>query len=82
MKAIIFNTEKEAKELNDALTNGVKGLFDKNTFSYSYVMKHPEKELFCVPIDEDKKYFPKVKELININDLVELPSDWFNNEDF
>lgn len=77
MKAIIFNTKKEAENLNNELTLGCSKLFDENTNSYSYVKKHPNKDLFCVPIDEKGDYFNIVKELTKDYELKELSKDWF-----
>lgn len=79
MKAVIFNTEQEAINCNNTLTEAAKPLFDENTTSYSYVLKHPDKELFCVPIDVAGKYYEAVKELVN--KATKLSVDWFKEID-
>jgi hypothetical protein len=81
MKAIIFNTENEAIELNNNLTECCLKLFDKKTTSYSYILKHPSKELFCVPIDDKGIYSDVVKKITKAYDVDELTKDWLPKED-
>ena len=78
MKGIIFNTELNAKELNDKLTLSVKSLFDKKTTNYSYVKKHPLKELYCVVIDDNGKYWTEINKQTVNNTIEVLPKDWIN----
>jgi len=81
MQGILLNTEIEAKELSDNLTLSVKSLFDENTTAYSYYFKHPTKELFCVPILDNGKYWKTIEKQI-INSTIEtVSSDWFFKEE-
>ena len=79
MKAVIFTTEKAAQDFNTRLTDSVKHLFDENTTVYSYVMKHPLNNSWCVPIDENGKFWDVIKK--QNYKLETLSSDWFPKND-
>jgi len=79
MKAVIFTTEKKAQDFNNILTDSVKNLFDENTTAYSYVMKHPLNNSWCVPIDENGKFWNVIKK--QNYKLETLSSDWFPKND-
>ena len=80
MKAIIYNTEILADELQEVLFEMCKDLFIAGTTKYCNVIKHPTKSLWAVQIVESGVYWGRIDSdlLFSIKDkIVELPSDWF-----
>ena len=80
MKAIIYNTEILADELQEVLFEMCEDLFVQGTTKYSNVIKHPTKSLWAVPIVESGEYWGRIDSDLPLSikdNIVELPSEWF-----
>ena len=81
MKAVIYNTEILADELQEVLFEMCEDLFVEGTTKYSNVIKHPTKSLWAVPIVESGKFWGVISEAIGSRTVETLTEDWFPNND-
>ena len=78
-KQLIYTTEIEAINELKLIEAHVKVLHDSGTTTYSYIVKHPAKDLWAIRIGLNDKYFKKVSEIIDNRKLTTITTDWFNN---
>lgn len=77
-KQLIYTSELEAINELKLIETHVKDLHDSGTATYSYIVKHPTKDLWAIRIGLNDKYFKKVSEIIDNRRLTKITKEWVN----